>query len=209
MECTLCYSVEVNVFESVKNKNYFKCNNCDLVFLDPLHYLEFSMEKFRYDMHQNSLEDKGYVDFLNCVIEPTLEFIIDGDEGLDYGCGPNPVLAKLLDNLGYTCLYYDPIFFPRLEEREYDFIFATECFEHFYSPAKDLKKINKMLKSGGILAIMTELNDDSKDFRNWYYINDPTHVCFYSQKTISYICREFEMEVLYSDNHRVVVFRKM
>lgn len=209
MKCTLCSSDEISVFASVKDKNYYKCKHCDLVFLDPLYYLNVKEEKIRYDLHQNNIEDKGYVDFLNRVIKPTLEFISQGDVGLDYGCGPNPVLANLVEQEAYSCDYYDPIFFPEIKQKQYDFIFATECFEHFYSPEKEMQTIDSLLKPNGLLAIMTEINSHSDDFADWYYIKDPTHVCFYSESTIEYICITYGFKLVYSDKHRVAVLKRL
>ncbi len=209
MKCTLCSSNQVSVFASVKEKDYYKCAQCDLVFLDPKHYLNLSEEESRYGLHNNNIEDQGYVDFLNRTIKPTLEFIKPANKGIDYGCGPNPVLAKLLELDGYSCDYYDPIFFPELKEKQYDFIFATECFEHFYSPETEMQTINSMLKPNGVLAIMTELNSYSDDFADWYYIIDPTHVCFYSSQTINYLCTTYGYKLVFTDNHRVVVLTRL
>ena len=65
-----------------------------------------------------------------------------------------------------------------------------------------------MLNTNGILGIMTELVLENTDFGSWYYKNDPTHVCFYSNETINYICNTFNFKQLYNDNHRVIILRK-
>ncbi len=208
MNCTLCNGARVKLFKKIKYKNYYKCADCDLVFLDKKHYLNIDEEKIRYDFHQNNIEDKAYVEFLNRVIKPTKSFIQNDDIGLDFGCGPNPVLAKLIENSGNNCDFYDPIYFPNLPEKKYNFIFATECFEHFYSSNNELKKILNLLSPNGILAIMTELNNKSEKFSDWYYIKDPTHVCFYSENTVEFICKTFGFELIYSDKKRVFVLKK-
>lgn len=208
MNCTLCSSPNTYLFESVNKKEYYKCTNCDLVFLDPKHFLDIDEEKSRYNFHQNNIEDEGYVEFLNRVIKPAREFICKDDIGLDFGCGPNPVLAQIIESSGNKCDYYDPIFFPDIPKKNYDFIFATECFEHFYNPQKELKTILERLKSGGVLAIMTELNN-TESFADWYYIKDLTHVCFYSEKTIEHICEVYGFEVQFFDKHRVLVLKKI
>lgn len=166
-------------------------------------------EKKRYSFHQNNINDAGYVAFLNRVIEPSMQYISKGMKGLDYGCGPNPVLAQLVGEKGVECLYYDPFFFPECNlDTKFDFIFATECFEHFFSPADELRKICNMLNTDGILGIMTEMKDDGIDFDSWYYKNDPTHVCFYSNESINYICHTYNFKQLFNDNHRVIILRK-
>lgn len=190
-------------------RNYHVCGRCGLLYMDIGDRLEADEEKKRYSFHQNSIDDEGYVAFLSRVIEPSMQYINSGMSGLDYGCGPNPVLAKLVEDKGMKCDYYDPFFFPECKsDAKYDFVFATECFEHFFNPKKEIEKICAMLNSNGILGIMTELMGDSTDFATWYYKNDPTHVCFYSDKTINYICQTYNFKQLYNDNHRVIILRK-
>ncbi|PLX08143.1 MAG: hypothetical protein C0596_07540 [Marinilabiliales bacterium] len=208
MICTLCKSPDTYLFENVNERDYHKCNSCDLVFLDPKHFLDTDEEKSRYNFHQNNIEDKGYIEFLNRVIQPAKEFISKDDIGLDFGCGPNPVLAQMIEKDGNKCDYYDPIFFPEIRKEDYNFIFATECFEHFYNPKKELNTIVSLLKLGGVLSVMTELNLKFLDFANWYYIKDPTHVCFYSENTVEFICKTFGFENIFSDKNRVFVLKK-
>lgn len=178
--------------------------------MDSGSHLTAEEEKKRYSFHQNNADDKGYVSFLSRAIEPTISFLKDGMHGLDYGCGPNPVLANIVTSKGFKCDFYDPFFFPECKmDCKFDFIFATECFEHFFWPNKDIEQICKILKKDGILSIMTELWNSNGDFDSWYYKNDPTHVCFYSENTISYICENFLFEKIYSDNKRVIILKKI
>jgi hypothetical protein len=55
---------------------------------------------------------------------------------------------------------------------------------------------------------MTEFYSPEKDFADWYYIKDPTHVCFYTRKSFDFICLNFGFSIEYYDDKRVVVFRK-
>ena len=167
-------------------------------------------EKKRYSFHQNSIDDEGYVTFLGRVIEPMMKYLSEGMKGLDYGCGQNPVLAQIIKDKGFECDFYDPFFFPQCNfEGKYDFIFATECFEHFFNPCHELDKICTMLNSDGILGIMTEFLPQNTDFADWYYKNDPTHVCFFDGKSINFICEKYNFKELYNDNHRVIILRKL
>ena len=209
MQCPLCHNHTSNFEESPLNKRiYFSCSVCKLVFLSPDSYLDADEELRRYAFHQNSIESKGYVEFLNRIIDPSLSFINETMHGLDYGCGPDSVLSKLLNLQNINSDYYDPFFYPNLLNREYDFIFATECLEHFFSPKKEFETIMSHLKSGGFLFIMTEFNVNPDKFLEWYYIKDPTHVCFYSLDSFEYISQKFGSDIVYFDNTRVVVFKK-
>lgn len=162
----------------------------------------------RYRQHNNGIQYEGYVTFLNKAIHPALKYLKPDMKGLDYGCGPEPTLSLLLKQEGYTCDDYDPFFFPDLDQnKQYDFIFATECFEHFFFPARDLQKINELLKDDGILVIMTELWQDIEKFKTWHYAKDATHVSFYHQRTFHYIAGKYGLTPLVADN-RVIIFQK-
>lgn len=208
MNCPLCNHSNENVFVT-NGRTYYQCDTCGLVYMDETDRLAADEEKKRYSFHQNSIDDAGYVAFLGRIINPAMKYISDGMHGLDYGCGHNPVLAQILESKGIVCNYYDPFFFPHCDmDKKYDFVFATECFEHFFNPHLELEKICSLLNFDGTLNIMTELIPDNGKFDNWYYKNDPTHVCFYNRKSISYICDKYKFEELYNDNNRVIILRK-
>ncbi len=172
--------------------------------------LDVADEKLRYDYHINNIEDTGYVNFLNRVIEPASKFLDESMIGLDYGCGPGPTLSQLIEQKEIKCDFYDPIYFPELDvSSKLDFIFATECLEHFYNPKQEIEKIIGLLKPNGILAIMTEFWKTKEEFPNWYYLKDDTHVSLFKENTFEYICKEFGFEVLYTDAKRVIVLRKL
>jgi SAM-dependent methyltransferase len=209
MDCPLCKNNVKDEFVSANGRTYYQCENCGLVFTAREFYLSDEEEKGRYCFHQNNINDEGYVNFLSQLAEPLSQFLKDGESGLDYGCGPGPVLAELLNRKGFSCDIYDPYFFPELDNtKQYDFITATECFEHFHNPADELNKIAKILKPGGFLAVMTEFYTSDKVFADWYYIKDPTHVCFYSIKSFDFICRIYGLSIVYCDEKRVVIIRK-
>lgn len=126
---------------------------------------------------------------------------------LDYGCGPSPVLAELLKREGFSCDVYDPFFFPVIPEGSYDLVISTEVFEHLRDISAELHRIRKLIKPGGYLAVMTSLHDDVNDFENWWYKNDPTHVCFFGMHTFEWFAKEFAFEIIYGDNKNFVILK--
>ncbi len=208
--CPLCRNIENHTLvKGADTRKYFHCNNCHLIFVAPDFYLSAEAEQARYQFHQNNIEDAGYVAFLNKAIQPALPFLNTTMKGLDYGCGPMPTLSKLLQQQGFACADYDPYFFPELNtNHQYEFIFATECFEHFFQPEKELKTILSLLNDNGLLIIMTEQWQTVEHFATWYYPKDPTHVCFYHNNTFNFIAEKFQFEILHNDKKRVVVLRK-
>lgn len=208
-ECTLCGGRKLEKIDPPNDpRHYFLCRNCCLIFADARFYLSPQEEKRRYLHHQNTIDDAGYVAFLQKAIAPTLPFIPPGSTGLDYGSGPSRVLSQLLGRYSISCHNYDPLFGIDHPGQEYDFIFATECFEHFHHPATEMERILQLLKPGGYLCIMTALWRQQEDFDNWHYKRDATHVSFYHRESISYVARKFNFAGIHDDGERVVILRR-
>ncbi|MBW6516282.1 MAG: class I SAM-dependent methyltransferase [Candidatus Cloacimonetes bacterium] len=210
MICPLCErDTDKIVSSEIDKRLYYLCENCLLIFADLQHHLTPKAEAARYKTHNNSINESGYVNFLNRLVKPLLPLLNERMLGLDYGCGPVPTLSLLLKMEGIECEDYDPFFVRRILDKKYDFILSTECFEHFHKPKSELQKISKLLKKGGYLGIMTELYSSLSQFKEWYYVKDHTHVVFYHIKTISFICENYQYELVWHDNHRVFILRKL
>jgi SAM-dependent methyltransferase len=80
---------------------------------------------------------------------------------------------------------YDSFYLPDTGalRDSYDFICATEVVEHLHRPGVELARLWTLLKPGGWLGLMTKLVLDRSAFAGWHYKNDPTHVCFFSERT--------------------------
>ena len=149
-------------------------------------------ERRRYDTHQNDPNDSGYRQFLARLADPLTERLKAGSEGLDYGSGPGPTLSVMLEEMGFPMTIYDPYFAKDdgILGRSYDFITCSETAEHFYKPDVEFKRLNRLLKPGGWVAVMTEILDD-QDFERWRYVRDETHVAFYRSRTLEWIAEHF------------------
>ena len=128
-----------------------------IILTDSLDFPTPGEEKETYLLHNNGIQYQGYVKFLNQAIELALPRLDNTMRGIDYGCGPVPTLSVILKEKGIDCRDYDPIFFPEMPAGPFDFVFATECFEHFFNPADEITRIGSLLKSGGLLVVMTHL----------------------------------------------------
>ena len=207
-DCPLCGTPNVQLIAIPMHRQGYNCSHCKLIYVDKEYLLENENEKSRYLLHENSIEDVGYVQFLNQAIEPVLSLLTPEMQGLDFGCGPGPTLSKLLALKGLQCDDYDPFFFPLPLKEHYDFIFATECFEHFHEPGKELVFLDKLLKNKGLLVVMTDPIPENRTLHQWGYAHDPTHVSLYSPKTMEHIAHKMDWELLPFGNYRVFVFRK-
>lgn len=196
MLCPLCEHREHRSFSNDKHREYYQCENCELIFVSPNQWPNPIDEKARYMHHNNDDENEGYVRFLSRIIVPLSTRVNDKAAGLDYGCGPNPVLSKLLGKRGYQMTHFDPFFFndSDLLDQKYDFIVSTEVAEHMFDPQREFEFLFSRLNNNGVLALMTSLYTDDISFNSWHYKNDETHVCFYTKKAIKWISTYFNVE---------------
>jgi len=180
-----------------------------LLFVPHEYFLSAEEEKSRYDQHKNSPTDKRYRHFLNSIFSPIQERLAPKSCGMDFGSGPGPTMSVMFEEVGHSVVNYDP-FYAKQEEllkNKYDFITATEVVEHLHDPIKELDMLWGMLKPGGWLGIMTNLAFDSVSFKQWYYKDDPTHVCFFSPRTFEWLAAQWNTDVAYSKKN-VILFRK-
>lgn len=208
--CPLCLSADTEPLPFMfKNRTFGKCNVCELIFVNKDNLPDSDSEKQRYLLHTNSHDNVGYIKFLKQIIAPLKQLVKPCSAGLDFGCGPMPVLADILGEEGYSCDIYDPFFFPKKPQMTYDFITATECFEHFHQPALDVGFIFSLLHQDGILAIMTDTWQTTASFKDWHYIRDFTHVSFYHNKTMTWIGEKYGLKLAFTDEKRIFLFRKV
>ncbi|KAF7768939.1 hypothetical protein PCIT_a3467 [Pseudoalteromonas citrea] len=195
--CNLCDSNDVIHYFSDKRRDYWQCSHCHLVFVGSAQHLSSTQEKAIYDSHENTLEDLGYRHFLSRVSEPLLSRLRPASDGLDFGCGPGPLLAQMLTEAGHNMSVYDLYYANDISvlNGQYDFITCTEVIEHLAQPRKTLIQLLTQLKHGAPLAIMTKLVIDVDRFANWHYKNDMTHISFFSRKTFEYIAVHYHCEL--------------
>lgn len=194
--CPLCSSTDGFLYSKDKNRFYIRCNICQLVFVPNRFFISVEVEKARYDRHDNSPEAEGYIKFLHRLLDPLLQTLDKNLYGLDFGSGPVPVFASLLEKEGHTIETYD-IFYdnrPELLKNKYDFITVCEVIEHLHRPMDELSTLFKALKINGLLAIMTQPPVPAERFSGWRYKNDPTHVLFFSDETFKWISNFFGCE---------------
>lgn len=144
------------------------------------------VEKKRYETHQNRIEDEGYRNFLKPIWRELADPAQPSLRILDYGCGPNPVLAQILEGHGHHVQVYDPFFAPQQPQGKFDLIVCTEAIEHFYKPRKEIENMEALLdqkSSVGKIWVMTQIFEKPK-FSRWWYVRDFTHVCFFSEKAL-------------------------
>jgi len=208
--CPLCHSKKTSFFTNAMSRDYFLCADCKLIFVPPAFFLTKFEEKNRYDLHENSIEDKGYVKFLSEIIQAIVNRINPPSFGLDFGSGPTPVLAELLQQKDFKINIYDAFYsaHPEVLKEKYEFISLCEVVEHFYDPAKEFEELMKLLKPNAYFFVMTSCTDAIEDFQNWHYQKDYTHVCFYATESMEYIAKKHQLS-LEKVSEKLFVFQKV
>ena len=211
--CPLCGSKDAAPFFTGGNgsgtREFDRCPGCDLVFVPARFHLDEKGQLARYLTHNNDPEDVEYRRFLSRLLDSLRPHLRPEAEGLDYGAGPGPALATMMREEGFDVRLYDPLFHPdgSALQRSYDFITCTETAEHFSDPLRDFQRLDRMLRPSGWLGVMTAMLDSWDDFPGWHYHRDPTHICFYSSKTMAWIGERLSWEVRLP-RQNVVLFRK-
>lgn len=191
MRCPVCEHDAAHPFQTVGPRDYWRCPTCSCTFLQPDQRPSPAAERAEYRLHQNHPGDAGYRRHLQQLAGPLLQRLPLAQSGLDFGCGPGPVLPDLLRDAGHAVALYDPFFRPddtALATR-YDFVTCTEVVEHFHHPADEFRRLQGLLKPGGWLGVMTRFQTDDARFAQWHYRRDPTHVVFYRETTLRWLAQ--------------------
>jgi len=211
--CPLCQMKAESSVQNqfMKDRKFFHCQRCDLIFLPCEKHISAEEEKTRYQTHQNNPQDLGYREFLMRFARPVLDFLEKENksikDALDYGSGAGSPLSSIFGESKIKVWEYDPYFKPNenLLQKKYDLVMATEVIEHFRNPALDFLKMKSLLKGQGILALMTQFHQGPVHFFSWWYPKDFTHVSFYSEKTLRFWAGQQGMIVNYLKDP-VVIF---
>jgi len=205
-QCPLCNG-EKHVYHREGKRTYYQCKKCDSIFLDENCRLSPEAEKKRYLEHNNDVKDARYQNFVKPITSAILSDFKSDHVGLDYGAGTGPVITKILADYSYNIKTYDPYFhnYPDYLKKKYDYIACCEVIEHFYHTYNEFKKLTNMLKENGALYCQTNIYKDNINFNDWYYKNDPTHVFFYTEKSILWIKNHFYFKNVSIEN-RLIIF---
>ena len=198
MPCSLCNCKNTREFSVVNDREYFQCEECRAILLSPELYLSPQEEKSRYRLHNNDVNDPGYIEFVSPIIDRVRSDFKTDAVGLDFGCGTGPVITSELNKSGFQIKLYDPYFKAdsKVLQDQYDFIVCCEVMEHFQAPAKEFKLLRSLLNPGGKLYCKTGIFKPEINFEDWHYKNDPTHVFFYSAETLEWIRKNLNFSKL-------------
>lgn len=208
-ECPVCFGASREFPVATDGRHYRQCVHCEATFLIPAQRLSASLEYAHYLRHNNDPADSDYRRFLDGLRQPLLNVLPGPQSGLDYGCGPGPALASMLREAGHSMALYDPYFHntPAALEITYDFVTCSEVVEHFYRPAEEFSRLDRLIRPGGVLAVMTGMLTDQIRFLDWHYRRDPTHVLFYTPETMKFLARHHSWRCEFPEKNVVLFFK--
>lgn len=208
--CTVCESIPRTLRDPQFSYAVHFCPDCGYIAKSPSVRLAAEQERAQYALHENTLENTGYVHMLTRFLD-RIPDIGSVKRALDFGSGPGPVLAHLMRERGIDAAVYDPFFAPdkRALERSYALVTCTEVLEHLWDPLKAFRDLTSCLDPGGRLAVTTLFHGENDEmFFQWWYRRDPTHVGFFSPKTLRRLAAYCGLEVECMDSRNFCVFRK-
>jgi hypothetical protein len=192
MNCVLCGTGKAISTFTVKGRHFYRCTDCELLFVPSEYHLAVAEERSRYELHDNTLENDGYVRFLSQVADIAERVMRTEGLLLDFGCGKNAVLATILHSRGVQCDVYDPLYdFPPLEEkRTYEGIILCEVIEHCRDLPETIGLIDRLIADQGLTIIRTQCYQQNVDLQRWWYAQDPTHINLFSRSALEVVASQ-------------------
>ena len=186
MNCALCRSADTSHVATVKQRPFFHCRRCDLLFVPPDYHLSVQDERTRYALHDNTVENGGYVRFLSEVADVVQRQVVPGARLLDFGCGKHAVLAGMLRSRGMACDAWDPLYpYPALPETPtYGGIVLCEVIEHCRDLPGTIRRIGELRTPKAVVILRTQCPPGAVDLHKWWYAQDCTHIHLFSIRAL-------------------------
>ncbi|NLC33351.1 MAG: class I SAM-dependent methyltransferase [Clostridiales bacterium] len=213
--CAICHASTVPILYTTKKAEttYHRCLRCGFTLKDRADILSAKDEFQEYENHNNSIHDRGYVSFLKDFLRQAALPFARGKACLDFGSGPEPVLAQLLQrDYGFCVDIYDKFYAPApvYEGKTYDLLTCTEVLEHIPDPRSVFALFRRAMHSQSVLSLMTSLRPISdSEFLEWSYIREATHIAFYTMEAMTLLAQEHDLRIIYTDHkHHISLMTK-
>ena len=210
--CPLCNANDESNLFTKSGFNHVRCRICELVYVNPilneekLHNFYLDEESYN-NVLTNSLQielDRLRFNYHLDLIEQHMGLQKPG-KILDVGAGPgtfveiakerswdptavefNSFCVKRIRSLGIECID-TPLEYSNFPDNSFDCVTLWAVFEHLQQPHSMLQVINRLLKPGGVLAILVP-NIDSLAAKIMHEscatFSGDTHINFFSPKTL-------------------------
>lgn len=189
--CRLCLASGCRPAGKNKHRDFVHCPSCGLVFVAEAQWLSVADERGRYDHHDNSESNPGYVRFLGEVADVVGAVAEPGARVLDFGAGENAVLAGQLRRLGYDAVAYDPLYGLGRDALSgtYDVVILCEVIEHLRDLRDEILSVSKCLGPSGAIVVRTQCYPAVEEVPSWWYARDATHINFFAPGTLAFAAK--------------------
>jgi hypothetical protein len=185
IECKLCQVPGCSRIPSCRRRTFLHCSACGLVFVPASEWLTIEAERARYDHHDNTRMNPGYLRFLDEVVAQVEALQVGTASILDYGCGGQAVLTGLLRDKGMSCIGYDPIYGRDQLGGPHALVILCEVIEHLRDLRGELARVGRLLGPGGRVLLRTRLHPGIAAMADWWYARDATHINFIGEETLA------------------------
>ncbi len=225
-KCELCGSQKARLLYIKNGYQIFNCQSCQLVFVGQAPTEEELKKYYSEDYFKEGKEKFGYFDyeteakfcqenFLNKIKK--IENFKTGGRLLDVGCAYGFFLKKcgrkwkasgieISEHAAEVArkkfkldVFKGTLLNSPWKNKEFDVITMWDVLDHTKNPFEDLKKINNLLKDQGLLVLNVGDIDSlcAKIMgKRWYLMIPPTHLFFFSKKTITSLLEKANFKVL-------------
>ncbi|MBT3721641.1 class I SAM-dependent methyltransferase [archaeon] len=229
MKCPVCkektnkkFLVETSEANSKNLNQAYKCENCNLIFLENYkedrkhiygeNYMVWGQE-FKKNEKQIILSKREsfslQLSFLKTYIKP------QGKKLLDIGTGKG-YLLDVAKKQGYNCygldiskyatkiakknhkkIFTGDLFSAKYKSNYFDVITATDLLEHIENPHEFVKEVRRILKPGGYFFVITP-NTDSftrKILGKKWYQYKYEHIIYYNKSSIKELFEKYDFKI--------------
>lgn len=220
MNCKNCKSKDIILFHdkvwSIKNGKVYKCNDCELIFINPMMSKDEESEFYKnYNQHvkdRGVTVEKSVEEFhkkSKYIAEERLSIIkkfFDNKKILEVGSSTGAFLELLdncdtnacelaPDNLEYSKQFINGEAYGSIEnvnDKNFDIICMFHVFEHIRKPIEFLNICKPLLNRGGYIVIEVPCSDDPLiTLYNCEEFKDfvfqPMHPMVYNEKSLDYV----------------------
>ena len=190
MNCRICETESPDFYSDIRR--FYKCPACGLIFT------EKTADNAAAEKHYKSQWNNADADFWKRQVDGLLGVIhryqMPVGRLLDFGSGAGGI-TKEFQARGIDATPLEPMINGYLKDLNYpdkfDVVVGVEVIEHLPDMREELKEIERVLSTDGIMLFTTVLTDSFIDsvneveqFKGWWYKDDPTHVSFFSRKSV-------------------------
>lgn len=221
-KCFNCGHSKIVDYTKVPDRHYgikgeytmSKCENCELVFMDPMpneiELASFYPEDSYYSYHIDIYKEEGWLKkimrkilFLDFTVKDP--FFAKVGSILDIGCGngwtlfqfkkkgwqvagvePSKIGAEIGNKAGLN-IFNGDLMGAKFDSNSFDYIRSNHSFEHIHNPNEILSEVHRILKNDGklLIGVPNIGGVNSKVFKDyWYYLGAPVHTFNYNSKTL-------------------------